>query len=197
MKKIIVFIMTVLSLTTYADINPGQMAPNFTLPSFKGSQFELTKNKGSYVVLEWLNYGCPYVKKHYGAGNMQALQKEFTKKGVRWVSIISSAEGKQGYSDPETAKKDYKENGSFASDVLLDKTGKVGRMYAAKTTPHMFILGPDGNVLYNGAIDDTPSTDQDDIKNSKNFVRDAINLAMKGKKIPKAKNQPYGCSVKY
>ena len=175
----------------------GQSAPDFTVTDMDGNTHKLSDFKGKYVVLEWLNYGCPFVKKHYNSGNMQALQKEWTGKGVVWLSVISSAPGEQGYSEPAAAKADYAKSKSNATTVILDPKGTVGRAYGAATTPHMFVIGPNGNLLYNGGIDDKPTTNLEDVKSAKNYVAAALTEAMAGKPVTVAKSQPYGCNVKY
>lgn len=178
-------------------VNNGDVVPSFKLKNADGKEFDLNALKGHYVVLEWLNHGCPFVKKHYNSENMQNLQKEFTAKGVKWVSIISSAPGKQGHVSEKEALKEKVDKGSNADYILLDPTGKVGKMYGAQTTPHIYILDKTQKLAYQGAVDDTPSTDPDDIKGSKNYVRLALNELMNNKKIKFAKTKPYGCSVKY
>lgn len=175
----------------------GQAAPGFTVVDSNGKSHNLSDFKGKYVVLEWLNHGCPYVKKHYGAKNMQTLQAEWTAKGVVWLSIISSSEGKQGYSTPEQANKDVAEQGAKPTAVLLDPKGDVGRLYGAKTTPHMFVVNPEGNLIYKGAIDSVKSADADDIAGATNYVTAALTAAMAGKPVATAETKPYGCSVKY
>lgn len=186
-----------LASSAFASANVGQAAPDFTVTDMDGKQHKLSDFKGKYVVLEWLNHGCPFVGKHYGSGNMQSLQKEWTGKGVVWLSVISSAAGEQGHSDGKKAKTDYQAKGSNATTVLLDAGGKVGKTYGAATTPHMYVIGPNGNLLYNGGIDDKPTTDQADIKAAKNYVASALTESMAGKPITIAKSQPYGCNVKY
>jgi len=183
--------------TAQAAAPAGKAAPSFTLKDSNGRTRKLSDFKGRYVVLEWLNYGCPFVKKHYGSGNMQATQKAARKQGVVWLSINSSAKGKQGHSTASEANKLTKTNKAAPSAVLLDTKGKVGKSYGAKTTPHMFVINPKGVVIYNGAIDDKPSTDKKDIKGAKNYVLKAISQARKGKKVSTPSTQPYGCSVKY
>jgi len=172
-------------------------APDFTAVDSDGKSHTLSDFKGKFVVLEWLNHGCPYVKKHYGAKNMQGLQSEFTGKGVVWLSIISSADGKQGHSTPGKANADVAEHGAKPTAVLLDPKGDVGRLYGAKTTPHMFVVNPDGNLIYKGAIDSVKSADPDDIVGATNYVRAALTEAMAGKPVTTAESKPYGCSVKY
>lgn len=179
------------------DPSIGKAAPAFTGVDSNGKSHTLSDFKGKYVVLEWLNHGCPYVRKHYDGQNMQGLQKEFTGKDVVWLSIISSAEGKQGYSTPEKANADVKENGASPTAVLIDPKGEIGRLYGAKTTPHMFVIDPAGNVIYKGAIDSVKSADKDDVAGATNYVRAALTEAMAGKPVSQAVTTAYGCSVKY
>lgn len=180
-----------------AGVDVGSVAPNFSLPAVTGKTFTLDSFKGKFVVLEWTNNGCPFVRKHYGTGNMQELQKWATSKGVVWLSIVSSAEGKQGYVTPEEGQALVKAQGINSTGYLLDPLGKVGRMYGAKSTPHMFVIDPKGTVIYNGAIDDTPSARPADVKTAKNYVRAALEEALAGKPVTVATSQPYGCSMKY
>ncbi len=175
----------------------GDPAPAFTLTDTNGQAHSLADLKGKTVVLEWWNYECPFVGKHYGSGNMQKLQKEWTSKGVVWLTVSSSAPAKQGYVDAARANAWMKEKGAAPSAVLLDHDGTVGRAYGAKTTPHMFVIDPTGKVVYAGGIDDKPSTDQADIATAKNFVSAALAEVTAGKRVTMAISQPYGCSVKY
>jgi peroxiredoxin len=162
-----------------------------------GQKRSLQDFKGKYVVLEWVNHGCPFVKKHYDSGNMQALQKELTGQGAVWLSICSSAEGKQGNMTPAEWKTALAEKKVAATATLLDPEGTVGKTYGAKTTPHMYLIGPDGKLLYKGAIDDRPSTDKADVNGAKNYVRAAFLEAKEGKPVSESDTQAYGCSVKY
>jgi len=175
----------------------GKKAPDFTLMSAKGEEYSLSDYEGKYVVLEWVNFDCPFVKKHYGSGNMPELQKKYRDKDVVWLSICSSAPGKQGYFEGEelTSRMDAEE--WMGTAYLNDPTGKVGKMYGATNTPHMFVIGPNGELLYAGAIDDTPSTKASDIPTSKNYVMSALDAAMKGDPIEAKATAAYGCSVKY
>lgn len=175
----------------------GKKAPVFSLKNQDNKIIDLADAKGKYVVLEWLNHGCPFVKKHYNSGNMQKIQKIVISKNVLWYSIISSAEGRQGHSTPAEAKSDIKRVGSYATEVLLDSSGEVGQSYGAKTTPHMFIIDPKGEIVYEGAIDSIASADSDDIKDSTNYILAAFEDIKKGQRIKKQKSRPYGCSVKY
>jgi peroxiredoxin len=175
----------------------GHAAPAFTLADANGQSHSLADYKGKLVVLEWFNPQCPFVGKHYGSGHMQALQKEWTGKGVVWLTIDSSAPGKQGYLDAARARELAKERGLSSTAMLLDPEGKVGRAYAAKTTPHMFVIDKAGTVAYAGGIDDKPSTDQADLATAKNFVAAALGELVAGRPVTVASSQPYGCSVKY
>lgn len=175
----------------------GKAAPDFTLPDSHGENHSLSDYKGKIVVLEWLNHGCPFVRKHYDSGNMQALQKEYAEKGVIWFSIISSAPGKQGYLTPEQANETIKEKNAAPAALLLDPEGSVGKLYGAKTTPHMFIISKEGELVYNGGIDDIRSTDVEDIAKAKNYVKIALDELLAGKEVTVKTSQPYGCSVKY
>ena len=175
----------------------GESAPGFTLPDTQGQKHSLSDYKGKYVVLEWLNFGCPFVGKHYGSGNMQSLQATYREKGVVWLSIVSSAEGKQGYYPPaEMQEQKEKHNGNMNA-ILMDPSGEVGKKYGAKVTPHMYIINPEGELIYKGGIDDKPTTDEADIEGAKNYVRNALNQAMNGEEVDPKTAKPYGCTVKY
>ncbi len=174
-----------------------QPAPDFTLTDANGQKHSLSDYKGKYVVLEWVNFGCPFVKAQYASGNMQSLQKTFTDKGVVWLSICSSAEGKQGYFTGEELKDQIKEHHSNATAYLIDADGTVGRTYEAKATPNMYVIDPKGTLIYAGAIDDTPTTDASAVPKSANYVKLALEASMKGDPVPVKTSQPYGCSVKY
>lgn len=175
----------------------GKAAPAFTLKDAEGVERSLAEFKGKFVVLEWVNFGCPFVKKHYGSGNMQGLQAEYTGKGVTWLAICSSAPGKQGYFAGEELKTQIAERKSAATFYLTDVEGKVGRIYGAKTTPHMYVIDPAGALVYIGGIDDIPSADAEDIPKAKNYVRLALDAVLAGKPVASSSSQPYGCSVKY
>jgi peroxiredoxin len=172
-------------------------APEFTLTGIDGKAYKLSDFKGKYVVLEWNNVDCPFVKKHYGSGNMQALQKKYTDKGVVWLTVCSSASGKQGYYEPAAMQEKAKE-GKFASTAYLrDTDGTVGKLYGARTTPHMFVVNPEGVLIYAGAIDDKPSPDPNDIAKSSNYVAACLDESMAGKPVATVSTASYGCSVKY
>jgi peroxiredoxin len=179
----------------------GQLAPDFSTESAGFEKvappFKLSDFKGQIVVLEWLNHGCPFVKKHYSSGNMQALQKKYVSKGVKWFSVISSAPGKQGHVNAIEAQNQMKEHQSFAHRVLLDPTGKIGQLYGAKTTPHFFIIDSKGHLAYQGAVDDQADTDTESIKTAKNYIAKALDEMLVNKKITTSNTKAYGCSVKY
>ena len=175
----------------------GSNAPDFSATDSNGKAQTVSQYKGKYVVLEWFNPDCPFVKKHYGGGNMQKLQEEFTSKGVVWLAVDSSAPGKEGNLTPEQANAKIAEWKGHATALVLDPDGKVGKAYGAKNTPHMFIIDPEGKVIYEGAIDSKASPNPADIPTSTNYVKVALDEAMAGKKVSNANTKPYGCSVKY
>jgi hypothetical protein len=175
----------------------GQPAPELSAPDTTGATRSLSDYRGKFVVLEWVNFECPFVGKHYGSGHMQKLQKDYTGKGVVWLSVNSSRTGSQGYYASDKVNALLKQKGAAPTAYLLDTAGSIGRAYGAKTTPHMFIVDPRGTLIYAGGIDDTPSTDQADIATAKNFVSKALDEAMAGKPVTTASSQAYGCSVKY
>lgn len=184
------------SSAAFAAPKIGEAAPAFTATDSNGKTVSLADYAGKYVILEWTNADCPYVKKHY-AGNMQALQKEAKDKGVVWLSVISSAPGKQGHVDGATANKLTADRGASPAHVVLDPTGALGKLYDARTTPHMFLVDPQGKLIYMGGIDDAASTETGDIKGAKPYVKLAMEAALAGKKIAEDNTRPYGCSVKY
>ncbi len=175
----------------------GSPAPAFTLTDTRGKQHNLADFKGKHVVLEWVNFGCPFVKKHYESGNMQSTQKKAVDKGVVWLSVCSSAEGKQGHMDAADWNEEIADRKLASTAVLIDESGAVGKTYGAKTTPHMYIVNPDGVLIYKGAIDDKPTTNKDSIAGARNHVLAALDESMAGKPVSTASTTPYGCSVKY
>ena len=185
------------SAPVFASAVVGETAPAFTLPDSNGKARSLGDFQGKVVVLEWWNPECPFVGKHYGSGNMQRLQREWTAKGVVWLTVNSSAAGQQGYVDGAKANALVKERGAASTAVLLDHDGKVGRAYGAKTTPHLFVIDGKGTLVYAGGIDDKPSTDQADIATAKNYVAAALAEVTAGKPVTKPSTQSYGCGVKY
>ena len=199
MKNLIKSTLALVIATSTALAAPevGKPAPDFTLTDSKGKEHKLSDFKGKFVVLEWLNHGCPFVVKHYSAGNMQKLQKEFTGKDVVWLSIVSSAPGKQGHMSAEETNAAIAEKGAAPTAVLLDESGTVGKLYDAKRTPEMFVVSPEGVLIYAGAIDDKKSTDAADIEGAVNYVKEALDEALAGKPVSVPKTEAYGCSVKY
>ena len=185
------------SLPVHSAVEPGDTAPEFSLKDSKENLQKLSTYAGKFVVLEWMNPECPFVKKHYSGGNMQKLQKEYTAKGVVWLSIISSAPGKQGYCTGPQAEANRKDQKASPTAVLLDPSGEVGQKYGAKTTPHIFIINPEGKVIYAGAIDSIRSTNSADCSKADNYVRETLDAALAGKSVPHPSTPPYGCGVKY
>ena len=176
---------------------PGALAPAFALPATDGTEHRLADYRGRTVVLEWLNYDCPYVGKHYGGGAMQALQRDAAADSVVWLAIVSSAPGEQGHFAPDEMDARTASEGGRQSAVLLDPSGAVGRAYGAKTTPHLFVIDPAGRVVYNGAIDDRPTSDPADLDGATPYVRLALAAVAEGRAADPATTPPYGCSVKY
>ena len=181
----------------FAAAKVGQAAPDFTATASTGKTIHLADYRGKYVVLEWHNNGCPYVQKHYNSGNMQRLQKQWTGRGVVWLSILSSAKGMQGYVTA-SEENDYMAKMQAApTAALLDPNGTVGHLYDAKTSPQMVVINPQGVVIYDGAIDNKPTPDLDDVPGATNYVNLALEQAMAGKPVETSATRPYGCSVKY
>jgi peroxiredoxin len=175
----------------------GAVAPNFVGTDSTGKTHKLSDYRGKVVVLEWHNQGCPYTKKHYESGSMQKLQKEWTAKGVIWLTVISSAPGEQGYVTAAQENEYLKKMNSTPTAVLLDPTGVIGHQYEAKTTPHMYVIDPKGLLVYEGAIDDKPTSDPADIAGATNWVQAALQQTAAGKPVSTQVTRPYGCSVKY
>ena len=175
----------------------GAPAPDFTATDSNGSSQSLAGYRGKFVVLEWTNHDCPFVRRHYETGNMQKLQKEATGKGVVWISVISSAPGRQGHVDGAQANALPAKRDAAPDVVVLDPTGKVGKLYDARTTPHMFVIDPQGTLVYMGGIDDNPTAWGDDVESAHNYVRAALGESMAGKAVSTPVARPYGCSVKY
>lgn len=174
-----------------------EAAPEFTLMASDGNEHSLSDFEGQVVVLEWLNHDCPFVRKFYGAGEMQRLQETYTDEGVVWLSIISSAPGKQGHLSPAGINEAIEEHGSRQTAVLIDEDGDVGRSYNARTTPHMFVIDAEGILRYDGAIDDQPSANPATIEGAENYVVQALDAVLNGNEVALGTTRPYGCSVKY
>jgi len=175
----------------------GQMAPAIYVLDIKGEIASLKDLKGKNVILEWTNPECPFVKKHYDTHNMQATQKAALDKGAVWISINSSAKGKQGYMDAEEANAIIMEQNAYPSHVVLDPKGELGRLYGAMTTPHIFIIDVDGKLIYTGAIDNNPSLNPEHVKNAKNYVMATLDALSSGEAVTEAQTKPYGCGIKY
>ncbi len=198
-RHLATFAATTLLATAALAATVGEPAPAFSgVDAITGKTIDNASLKGKTVVMEWNNFGCPFVKKFYGAGKMQALQAEAVKDGVVWVSVNSSAEGKEGYlknaAEVKTTLASQKGN---QSHYLLDHDGKIGHAFGAKATPHMFVIDKEGTLVYQGAIDSKPSPDVADIKTATNYVTEALKSLKAGKPIAQASTQPYGCAVKY
>lgn len=175
----------------------GKPAPDFTGTDTKGESHTLSDLRGKTVILEWTNDGCPYVQKHYNSGNMQKLQKETTADGVVWLTIASSAPGTQGNLKPAEHDALMQKFEAAPSAVIIDEEGTIGRAYGAQATPHMYIITPDGNLAYKGAIDDKPTADVADVEGATNYVRGALDQIAAGKPVDPAVTRAYGCSIKY
>lgn len=183
--------------TSLFAIESGAPAPDFTLPSSAGETVSLEQYRGQYVVLEWTNHQCPFVKKFYRGGHMQALQKQLTEDGAVWLQVLSSAPGKQGFLTAAAAEVVRTEKGHKSTALLLDPDGAVGRAYDARTTPHVFLIGPEGKLLYQGAIDSIASARTPDIEGAENLLLAAYDSAKAGEPVEKTATKPYGCGVKY
>jgi peroxiredoxin len=199
MKTALLLLISLTATTLIAADSPpvGAAAPDFSLSDTSGKAHSLSEYKGKYVVLEWFNPECPFVKKHYGSGNMQKLQSEYTGKGVVWLSIDSNAPGLEGNLTAEQAQKVMKDWNTKQTALLLDPEGKAGRAYNARNTPHMFVINPEGKIVYEGAIDSKATPNPADIPNSTNYVKAALDESMSGKPVLNSNTRPYGCSVKY
>ena len=180
-----------------AHSETGKLAPDFALKDSTGAVVKLSDYRGKVVVLEWHNQGCPYTRKHYESGNMQKLQKEWTAKGVIWLTVISSAPGTQGYVTAEQENEYLKKMDAVPTAALLDPTGAIGHQYEAKTTPHMYVISPKGTLVYEGGIDDKPTSDPADIPGATNWVQAALKEITASKQVSTPVTRPYGCSVKY
>jgi hypothetical protein len=179
----------------------GGPAPAFTATDTRGGSHSLAGYAGKWVVLEWFNHGCPYTKKHYalvnGTGNSQAMQREYTRRGVIWLSVVSSGPGRQGYTTAAEADEMAREKGAAPTAIIRDTAGVLGRLYGARTTPQYAIIDPQGMLRYAGAIDDRPTPRTQDIAGATNYVRAALDAGLAGRPIAVAQTQPYGCEVKY
>ncbi|MBZ2207966.1 redoxin family protein [Massilia soli] len=189
------FLAAASSAMAAADLN--QPAPSFDAVGADGKPVKLSDFKGKTVVLEWTNHECPFVAKHYDSGNMPTLQKDAAGKGVVWMQVLSSAPGKQGHVDGATAQKLNASRKAAPAFTLLDPDGKIGKLYGAQTTPHMFIVNAAGQLVYKGGIDSIPTAKKEDLAKAENYVSAALSAISTGKPVEKANTKPYGCSVKY
>jgi peroxiredoxin len=180
-----------------AAVSVGQPAPAFTVTDTSGKTVSLADYKGKHVVLEWVNPGCPYVQKHYNSANMPGTQKEVTSQGVVWLAVNSTHTGASDYMAPAKLAGWMKDKGGAPTATLMDAEGKVGRAYGARTTPHMYVIDPNGKLVYAGAIDSKASSNPADIKTATNYVKQAVGESLAGKPVSTAVTQAYGCSVKY
>jgi peroxiredoxin len=198
-KLLLTAITTIAAGALYAaDVPPvGSAAPDFSAPDANGKTQSLSQYKGKYVVLEWFNPECPFVKKHYGPGNMQKLQEEYTSKGVAWLTIDSNAPGTEGNITADQAQKIMAQWKTKQTALLLDPESKIAKLYGAKNTPNMVIISPEGKIVYEGAIDSKASPNPADIPSSTNYVKNALDESLAGKPVSNAQTKPYGCSVKY
>jgi hypothetical protein len=178
-------------------LKPGDAAPDFKGTDSNGKTETLGRYRGKYVVLEWANQGCPYDRKHYLSGNMERLQREWTAKGVVWLSVISSAQGEQGYVTPPEENAYLEKMHAVPTAALLDPSGTIGKLYGAKTTPHVFVIDPQGKLVYEGALDDQPTPDPASLRGAHNYLDAALEESMAGKAVTTPVTRPYGCSVKY
>jgi thioredoxin-related protein len=186
-----------LAVSAQAAPGVGQPAPDFQLKDTAGKAVKLSDYRGKYVVLEWVNPGCPYVKKHYNSGNMPGTQQDAMAKGAVWLAINSTEKGAWDHMEPAKLTAWMKERKSQPTATLMDEEGTTGRAYGARTTPHMYIVDPQGKLVYAGGIDSIPSSDADDIKKAVNYVKQGLGEALAGKPISAATTRPYGCSIKY
>lgn len=175
----------------------GQPAPAFSMKDLQGRTVALADFKGKHVVLEWVNPGCPFVQKHYNSGNMPATQKSAIDKGVVWLSVSSTSRDAGDYQPPAELAAWLKSKNAVATATLDDAGGKLGRAYGARTTPHMYVIDPQGRLVYAGAIDSKPSASVSDIKTATNYVNQALAEALAGKAVSQPQTTAYGCSIKY
>lgn len=189
--------LTLYACGSNATLRVGEPAPGFEGVDTTGKVQRLADYRGKTVVLEWTNHDCPFVRKHYSAGNMQDQQREAATQGVVWLSIVSSAPGKQGHVSPGEADELTRKRNAQPHAVILDAEGKIGRAYTAKTTPHMFIIDAAGTLVYMGGIDSITTANPDDVSRATQYVRVALQEMAAGKPVGTAVTKPYGCSVKY
>jgi hypothetical protein len=196
MKKLALLVLASIPVVAFGNAPVGQAAPSFAVADLAGQPVNLADYKGKTVVLEWHNFGCPFVQKHYRSGNMQSLQKKYSN-DVVWLAVNSTNRTASDYTAPAKLATQLREFGAAPARYLMDEPGSVGMAYGAKTTPHMYIIDPNGTVVYNGAIDDKRSADPEDVKTAKNYVVAALEEMKAGKPVSIPATAPYGCTVKY
>ena len=197
MKPVLTALLFAMATTAGAAPTIGEPAPGFSGMDTSGKSHALSDFRGKPVILEWTNHDCPYVRKHYSSGNMQQQQQAATGQGAVWLSIISSAPDKQGHVTPAQADALTAERNAAPSAVILDEKGEIGRLYGAKTTPHMYIIDADGKLAYMGGIDSIPSTNPADIAKATQYVPAVLAQVMQEEPVTPSVTRPYGCSVKY
>lgn len=180
-----------------AEAHVGKTAPEFTFTDIEGTTAKLSDFRGKYVVIEWFNHGCPFTEKHYKSDKMQGLQRKYTEEGVVWIAVNSTNDGHANYVDASMTRKEAEAYGTSATYIVLDPSGKIGKLYGAKTTPDIFIADPQGKIIYTGAADSINSTDTEDIGKAENYIDLALTEAMAGKPVATPETKPYGCGVKY
>jgi len=198
MKKFSVVLGTFLAsaLLSVAQVESGKPAPDFEAKDINGKTHKLSDYKGKVIVLEAVNFDCPFVQNHYESGAMQELQKELTDKGVVWLLVNSTRKDSDSYRNPAAAEAELEKHKVKATALIDDSDGTVGRAYGMKTTPHMFVINKEGILAYQGAIDDKPSAEGDP-RQAKNYVREAVNNILSGKTVELTQTKPYGCGIKY
>ena len=180
-----------------AGAEAGKAAPDFSFTDIEGSSVKLSDFAGKYVVIEWFNHGCPFTEKHYKSDKMQDLQRKYTEAGVVWIAVNSTSDTHSDYKDAAITRKEAESYGASATYIVLDPSGEIGKLYGAKTTPDIFIVDPQGKIIYKGAADSINSTDTGDIAKAENYIDTALTEAMSGKPVSTPETKPYGCSVKY
>jgi hypothetical protein len=185
------------ALVTASAADIGEAAPAFSAKDTNGEAVSLGDLRGKVVVLEWINFECPFVEKHYASGNMQKLQTNAAAKEVVWITVNSGAEGNQGYLEPTQLAEATKKAGSKAGHIVVDSAGTIGKAYDARVTPHMIIINKQGKLVYDGAIDSKATTEQADVATADKLFANALDAVLAGKEVENAKNKPYGCGVKY
>lgn len=183
--------------THAAEVVVNKPAPEFTFTDIEGTKAKISDFRGKLVVLEWFNHGCPFTRKHYKSDKMQDLQRKYTEEGVVWISINSTSDTHSDYRDAAMSKKEADANGTSSTYIVLDPSGEIGKLYGAKTTPDIFIINPEGKLIYKGAADSIASTDVADIPKATNYIDLALTEALAGKPIGTPESKPYGCGVKY